>query len=77
MTVLTPILARYAFAAAVALGAMAWWSSSMVNRGVQRERVRVEKIGKKTDAKAQKARRAAEAKPHDALAKYCRDCGSK
>ena len=77
MTVLTPILARYAFAAAVALGAMAWWSSSMVNRGVTKERARVDRIGTKTDAQARKARKAAEAKPNESLARWCRDCAAK
>lgn len=47
---------------------------STVQRGVKKERARVEAIGNKTDAKARKARKAAEAKPSDVLFRYCRDC---
>ena len=67
-------LARYAFAAAAALGVMAWMSSAAVNRGVEKERARVEKVGAKINAKAKAARKKAEAEPHDALRAWCRDC---
>lgn len=65
---------RYAMAAAVALAAMAGWSAWMQAKGVSKERVRVERIGKKIDARAKTARQKAEAKPHDSLRAYCRDC---
>jgi hypothetical protein len=65
---------RYAMAAAVALAAMAGWSAWMQSKGVNKERARVETIGKKIDAKARTARKKAEAKPHDSLRAYCRDC---
>jgi hypothetical protein len=68
------MIARYALAAALAFAAMAGWSAWMQGKGVQRERVRVEKIGKKIDARAKTARKKAEARPHDSLRAYCRDC---
>lgn len=43
-------------------------------RAVEKERARVEAQGKKTDAKAQAAARAARDKPDGVLRKYCRDC---
>jgi len=61
------MIARYALAAALAFAAMAGWSAWMQGKGVQRERVRVERIGKKIDARAKTARKKAEAKPHDSL----------
>lgn len=71
-------LARYAGALAVAFAAMAGWSLWLQDKGVQRERARVEASGKKIDAKARIARRrVAEKKPDDvqeALHRYCRDC---
>lgn len=67
-------LARYAMAAALAFAAMAGWSAWMQSKGVQKERDRVSSIGKKIDARARTARKKAEAKPHDALRSYCRDC---
>lgn len=67
-------MARYALAAAVAFAAMAGWSVFFVQKGVQKERSRVEAKGKATDAKAKVARKKAEAKPHDSLRAYCRDC---
>lgn len=67
-------VARYAIAAALALAAMAGWSAWMQGKGVSRERARVEMIGKKVDARAKVARKKAEAKPHDALRSFCRDC---
>ena len=68
------MIARYALAAALAFAAMAGWSAWMQGKGVQRERVRVEKIGKKIDARAKTARKKAEERPHDSLRAYCRDC---
>jgi hypothetical protein len=63
---------------AAALLAMAGWSAWMQSKGVQRERVRVEKIGKQLDAKAGQARKKVAAKaPSEIqrdLARYCRDC---
>ena len=67
-------LARYAFAAAVALAAMAAWSATMVSKGVNKERARVERVGAKIDAKAKRARAAAEREPNRVLRQYCRDC---
>ena len=67
-------LARYAFAAAIALGAMAIYSATLVKKGVSVERARVEKVGKKIDAKARKARKKAESQPDVALRRWCRDC---
>ena len=71
-------MTRYALAIAAALAAMAAWSALMVNRGVERERASVERIGKKTDAVAKRARKAVAAKKPDEiradLRKYCIDC---
>lgn len=66
--------ARYAGAFALALAAMAGWSAMMKQSGVTSERVRVEAIGKQVSVKAKVRRKEAEQKPHEALAKYCRDC---
>ena len=72
------LLTRYAIAAAAALAVMAGWSAWMQSRGVQRERDRVERIGKKLDAKAGAARKKVEkASPSQIQAdlhRYCRDC---
>lgn len=72
-------LARYAGALALAFAAMAGWSAWMQDKGVQRERARVEATGKKIDAKAKAARRkVAEKRPdevQEALRRFCRDCG--
>lgn len=72
-----PLITRYAVAAAAAFAVMGWMYHSTVQRGVNKERARVDVIGNKTDAKARQARKAAEAKPNAALSKYCRDCGGK
>jgi hypothetical protein len=69
-----PLITRYAVAAAAACAVMGLMYQSTVQRGVNKERARVEAIGNKTDAKARKARKAAEAKPSAALSRYCRDC---
>jgi hypothetical protein len=68
------MIARYAFAAAVACAAMFGWSVFFVEKGVNRERARVETVGKKVDAKAKRARAAAEREPSRVLKQYCRDC---
>lgn len=71
-------LGRYAGALAAALLAMAGWSAWMQSKGVEKERVRVEKIGKKLDAKAGAARKKVAAKPLSEIQKdlrrYCLDC---
>jgi hypothetical protein len=67
-------MTKYLAAAAAALAVMAGWSAYMKQKGVQSERVRVEAIGKKTDARAKVARKKAEEKPHDSLRAWCRDC---
>lgn len=64
----------YLIGLAAALAAMAGWSAWMQNVGARKEIVRVEKIGKKIDARAKVARKKAEAKPHQSLEKWCRDC---
>ena len=70
------ILARYGLhiglAAALIVG-WAAWDASRVNKGVQKERARVERQGNKTDAKAQEARRAATAQHDKRLQQYYRD----
>lgn len=74
------ILGRFALPLAAALAVMAGWSWHMQQRGVEREKVRVEKIGAKLDAKAGEARKKVAAKPPSEiqrdLARYCRDCGT-
>ena len=64
----------YLIGFAAALAAMAGWSAYIKQKGVQSERVRVEIIGKKTEARAKVARKKAEEKPHDSLRAWCRDC---
>jgi len=72
------ILSRFALPLAAALAVMAGWSWTMQQRGVQREKVRVEAIGKKLDAKARGVRKKIEAKKPDELQadlrRFCRDC---
>lgn len=71
-------LTRYAIAAAAALAVMASWSAWMQSKGVQLERARVERIGKKLDAKAKIARRkvekATQSEIQIELRRYCADC---
>jgi len=71
-------LTRYAIAAAAALAVMAGWSAMMRQKGVQSERDRVERIGKKLDAKAGAARKkvekASSSQIQADLHRYCRDC---
>lgn len=75
-TLLAKLLARYglylALTAGIGVAALAW-DRSRVNKGVEKERVRVETTGRKIDAKAATARRAAESQPHDSLRGYYRD----
>lgn len=72
------LISRFALPLAAALAVMAGWSWHMQQRGVQREKVRVEAIGKKLDAKAGEARRKVAAKPPSEvqrdLLRWCRDC---
>jgi len=49
------------------------WDASRVNKGVQKERARVERQGNKIDAKAQDARRAATSQPDKRVQQYFRD----
>ncbi len=69
---------RYVIAAAAALAVMAGLSAWQQEKGVQKERVRVEAQGKKADAKAKVVRKAVEARKPDEvradLRRYCRDC---
>ncbi len=71
-------LSRYALALAAGLAAMAAWSATMVHKGVVREQVRVETIGKKIDAVAKVRRKAVEKKTPPEISadlkRYCRDC---
>lgn len=56
----------------------AWDVYRLESRGVRKEQVRVEQVGKKVDQRAQKKREQVEkAPPSDvekALRKFCRDC---
>ena len=71
-------LGRYAGAIAAALLAMAGWSAWMQSKGVQRERARIETIGKKIDAQTAVVRKKVAAKPPSEvqrdLLRWCRDC---
>lgn len=72
------MISRFALPLAAALAVMAGWSWTMQQRGVQREKVRVEVAGKKLDAKARVVRKKIEAKKPDELQadlrRFCRDC---
>lgn len=84
MMILLPLIARYgsylALIAGLSVVALTW-DRSRIAKGVEKERVRVETIGETTDARAQEAvrtaRKRAEAKPDEALLRYCRDCNPK
>ncbi len=71
-------MTKYLAAAAAALAVMAGWSAWMQSKGVEKERARVETIGKKLDAKARVVRKKVEAKKPDELQadlrRFCRDC---
>ena len=71
-------MTKYLAFAAIACAAMAGWSAMMQQKGVQSERVRVDVVGKKIDAKAKIARKKVEAKKPDELRadlkRFCRDC---
>lgn len=78
MALLNPQLLLAKFGVYIAIGAgvlVAYftWHKTVEHKGVVKERVRVEQVGKKIDAKAQAARRDAERKPHDSLRQYYRD----
>jgi len=74
------ILGRFALPLAAALAVMAGWSWHMQQKGVTKERARIETVGKKIDAAAGAARKKVAAKPPSQiqadLSRYCRDCGS-
>lgn len=73
---MTTLIARYGLHLAIGAGALvmyAAWHHRVETKAVEQERVRVETEGKKVDAKAREARRAAESKPHDSLRQYYRD----
>ena len=63
---------RLALIFGIAATALAW-DRSRINKGVKQEQSRVEAEGKKTDAKATFARRAAEREPDKRLRDYYRD----
>jgi hypothetical protein len=70
------IIARFGLHLAIGAGVLVTyfaWQKRIEVKAVQAERVRVETEGKKVDAKAREARRAAESKPHDSLRQYYRD----
>lgn len=73
------MITRLALAAAISMAVMALMTvrSALIEKGATTERDRVEVKGKATDAKAKTARKKAEAAPHEALARYCRDCAGK
>jgi len=56
---------------------VALWRTADIKKheaaGVAKEQSRVETAGRKIDAKAATARRAAESQPHDSLRQYYRD----
>lgn len=66
-------------AIAAVVGLRAWDISHQRGVGAKNEQVRVETVGKKIDAAAQKKREKIERAPpsevDNALRKYCRDCG--
>lgn len=70
------LLAKFGFHLAILAGvsvAYFAWHKTIQTKAVTAEKVRVEVIGNKIDAKAQTARRDAERKPHDSLKPYYRD----
>ena len=75
------MITRALIAAVAAIGVMVIAAQVMQEKGVQKERVRVETQGKKAHAKAAKARQIVEAKPapevREDLRKWCVDCGAK
>jgi len=84
MALLSPqvLLAKFGVYIAIAAGvlvAYATWHKKVENAGIRKEQVRVEAVGKKIDAAAQKKREKIERAPpsevDNALRKYCRDCG--
>lgn len=70
------LLARYGIHIGIVAGLLVMffaWDASRVNKGVRKERARVEREGNKIDAKAQDARRAATAQPNKRVQQYFRD----
>lgn len=80
--IITAFVAKFGLHIAIVAGvlvAYATWHKKVENAGIRKEQVRVETVGNKIDAKAQKKRAAVERAPpsevDNALRKYCRDCG--
>lgn len=71
-------MSKYLIAIGAAFAVMAGWSALMQQKGVEKERVRVDVVGKKIDAKAKIARKKVEAKKPEELRadlkRFCRDC---
>lgn len=71
-------MSKYLIAIGAALAVMAGWSAMMQQKGVEKERVRVDTVGKKIDARAKIARKKVEAKKPEELRadlkRFCRDC---
>lgn len=73
---ITNLLARWGYHIGVSAGVLVAffaWNTKMVHKGVEKERARVEVVGKKTNVEAQAARKKAEANPDAALKPYYRD----
>lgn len=74
-------MSKYLVAIGAALAVMAGWSAMMQQRGVEKERARVDRVAEKTHVKAKAARKKVEAKKPDEiradLRKYCIDCDPK
>ena len=72
------LLGGFALPLAAALAVMAGWSWHMQQRGVEKERARIETIGKKIDAQTAVVRKKVAAKPPSQiqrdLQRFCRDC---
>lgn len=74
-------MTRYLAFAAIALAAMAGWSAVQQQKGVEKERARVDRVAEKTHVKAKAARKKVDAKKPDEiradLRRYCIDCDPK
>ena len=75
------MITRAIIAGVASIGMMIIVAQVLEHKGAQKERVRVEAVGKKTHAKAAKARQIVEAKPAPEiradLRKFCVDCDTK
>lgn len=71
-------MSKYLLAIGAACAVMAGWSAMMQQRGIEKERARVERVAEKTHVKAKAARKKVETKPAPEiradLQRYCRDC---